>query len=132
MKKPDINIDMEIVAEILVKLAFGIDIEALAHEYDISSTKIVEMKKNNLDLYIQYFKYWAIDSEVAELGLTPRYERAVSVVKKHYKNNFAIKNDGFLVKNKTVSLWELLPIAKKILEKDNIYNFENISIKNHY
>ena len=79
------KLDPETKIELLIKLAFGIPMNDLIEEYQLSSAKIINLRKNNYLKYNEFFEYWKIDKEVAVLGLTPKYERALSVVKKFYK-----------------------------------------------
>ena len=45
------KLDSEIKLEILIKLAFGIPIEDLMKEYDLTKAKIINLRKNNYKLY---------------------------------------------------------------------------------
>lgn len=129
------KLDSEIKLEILIKLAFGISIEELMKEYDLTKAKIVNLRKNNYKLYNEFFDYWKIDKEVAVLELSPKYERALSIAKKHYKDNLVIKSiDEIYLKGKKCSSSEFIDIADNILQKDNIRCFKEmpIYIKNHY
>ena len=129
------KLDSEIKLEILIKLAFGISIEELMEEYNLTKAKIVNLRKNNYKLYNEFFDYWKIDKEVAVLELSPKYERALSIAKKHYKNNLIIKSiDEIYLKGKKCSSSEFIDIADNILQKDNIRCFKEmpIYIKNHY
>lgn len=133
MIKP--KLDPEIKIELLIKLAFGISLEELAIEYDLTPEKIINLRKNNYLLYNQFFDHWRIDKEVASLGLTPKYERAVSIVKKFYKSKVIIYETGsILYNNKIYNLNEIIDLADMILQKDNINNFKDLPtfIKNHY
>lgn len=129
------KLDSEIKLEILIKLAFGISIEELMEEYNLTKAKIVNLRKNNYKLYNEFFDYWKIDKEVAILELSPKYERALSIAKKHYKDNLIIKSiDEIYLKGKKCSSSEFIDIADNILQKDNIRCFKEmpIYIKNHY
>ena len=129
------KLDGEIKLEILIKLAFGIEIEDLMKEYNLTKAKIVNLRKNNYKLYNEFFDYWKIDKDVAVLDLCPKYERALSIIKKHYKNKVEIKSsDEIYIKGKKCSSCELLDVADEILQKDNIRCFKEmpIYIKNHY
>lgn len=129
------KLDSEIKLEILIKLAFGISIEELMEEYNLTKAKIINLRKNNYKLYNEFFDYWKIDKEVAVLELSPKYERALSIAKKHYKNNLIIKSiDEIYLKGKKCSSSEFIDIADNILQKDNIRCFKEmpIYIKNHY
>lgn len=129
------KLDSEIKLEILIKFAFGISIEELMEEYNLTKAKIVNLRKNNYKLYNEFFDYWKIDKEVAILELSPKYERALSIAKKHYKDNLIIKSiDEIYLKGKKCSSSEFIDIADNILQKDNIRCFKEmpIYIKNHY
>ena len=129
------KLDSEIKLEILIKLAFGINIEELMEEYNLTKAKIINLRKNNYKLYNEFFDYWKIDKEVAVLELSPKYERALSIAKKHYKNNLIIKSiDEIYLKGKKCSSSEFIDIADNILQKDNIRCFKEmpIYIKNYY
>ena len=45
------KLDSETKIELLIKMAFGIPIEDLAVEYDLTPPKIINLRKNN---YIKY------------------------------------------------------------------------------
>ena len=129
------KLDPEIKVELLIKLAFGISIDNLAKEYDLTRAKIVNLRKNNYMMYNEFFNYWKIDKEVAMLGLAPKLERALSIVKKFYKTKISINNDGSIYfKNKLVTITEIVDMADIILKKDDITNFKDmpINIKNNY
>lgn len=129
------KLDSEIKVEILIKLAFGIDIEDLVKEYNLTKAKIINLRKNNYKLYNDFFDYWKIDKDVAVLDLTPKYERALSIIKKHYKNNVVIKSvNEIYIKGKECSSSDLIDIADQILRKDNITCFKDMPtfIKNYY
>ena len=80
------KLDPEVKVELLIKLAFGISMDKLAEEYDLTRAKIINLRKNNYLMYNDFLEHWKIDKEVAVLGLVPKYERALSIVKKFYKN----------------------------------------------
>lgn len=129
------KLDPETKIELLIKLAFGIPIEDLAKEYDLTKEKIINLRKNNYIKYNEFFDYWRIDKKVASLGLTPKYERAVSVVKKFYKSKVLITDNGSIYyNNKIYTLDEIIELADYILQKDNIMCFKELPvyIKNHY
>lgn len=129
------KLDPETKMELLIKLAFGISIESLAKEYDLTKEKIINLRKNNYIKYNEFFDYWRIDKTVASLGLTPKYERAVSVVKKFYKSKVNINSNGSIYyNNKIYTLDEIIDLADYILQKDNIMCFKELPvyIKNHY
>jgi hypothetical protein len=128
-------LDPETKMELLIKLAFGIPLKTLAEEYDLTELKIVNLRKNNYTKYNEFFEYWKIDKEVACLGLTPKYERALSVVKKFYKNKVRIVSiDEIYYNEKFVTINEILKMADSILKKDNINDFATCTylIKNYY
>jgi len=130
-----IILDPESKIELLIKLAFGISIEDLSKEYKMSANKIINLRKNNYVKYNEFVEYWRIDKEVASLGLTPKYERALSVVKKFYGNKVKIlSEDSIYFNGKYCTLSNILDIADKILEKDNIIGFSKMTslIKNNY
>ena len=129
------KLDPEIKMELLIKLAFGIPIQDLAKEYDLSEPKIINLRKNNYIRYNEFFDHWRIDKEVAVLGLTPKYERALSVVKKFYKSKVKINSiNSILYEDKLCTMDDILLMADNILQKDYIFNFKNATyvIKNHY
>ena len=130
-----IILDAETKIELLIKLAFGIPVDLLVKEYNLTESKIVNLRKNNYTKYNEFFEYWKIDKEIACLGLTPKYERALSVVKKFYKKRLNIVSvDEIYFDNKFLSLDQILDIADTILKKDNINNFKTCTylIKNYY
>ena len=129
------KLDPETKMELLIKLAFGLPIEELAEEYNLTKPKIINLRKNNYMRYNEFFEHWKIDKEVAVLGLTPKYERALSVVKKFYKKRVTIISESsILYDNKPCSSKQILEMADYILQKDGITNFKTlpITIKNHY
>ncbi|MBR2240071.1 MAG: hypothetical protein IKO49_03905 [Bacilli bacterium] len=129
------KLDPETKIELLIKLAFGIPMNDLIEEYQLSSAKIINLRKNNYLKYNEFFEYWKIDKEVAILGLTPKYERALSVVKKFYKSKIKINSiNSILYEDKLCTMDEILNMADYILQKDYIFNFKNATyfIKNHY
>ena len=87
------NLDPETKVELLIKLAFGISFELLTKEYSLSKNKIVNLRKNNYKLYNSFFEHWKIEKEIAILGLCPKHERALNIVKKFYKNKIEIKSE---------------------------------------
>ena len=128
-------LDPETKIELLIKLAFGIPIQYLSEEYNLTEAKIINLRKNNYTKYNEFFEYWKIDKEIARIGLTPKYERALNVVKKFYKNDVEIvSGDEIYFKKKFVTLIQVLDMADNILQKDNIYGFKTCTyfIKNHY
>lgn len=130
-----LKLDPEVKVELLIKLAFGISIDDLAKEYDLTRAKIVNLRKNNYIIYNDFVNHWKIDKTVASLGLAPKYERAVSVVKKFYKNKIEIDQDGYILYQGNIcSMNKLLDMADEILKKDDINNFKemSINIKNNY
>lgn len=130
-----IKIDGELKLELLIKLAFGIPLEELEKEYDLPKMKIVNLRKNNYVKYNEFFEYWKIDKKVAELGLTPKYERALSIIKKFYKDKVQINGiNNITFKGKLCSLEDVIEIADKTLQKDNIYGFRYspVNVKNYY
>ena len=101
----------------------------------MSSAKIINLRKNNYLKQTEFFEYWKIDKEVAVLRLTPKYERALSVVKKFYKSKIKINSiNSILYEDKLCTMDEILNMADYILQKDAIFNFKNATyfIKNHY
>ena len=121
------KLDSELKIEILIKLAFGITIENLMEEYDLTKAKIVNLRKNNYKLYNEFFDYWKIDKDVAVLDLSPKYERALSIIKKHFKNKVEIlSSDEIFVKGKKCTSSDLINIADEILQKDNIRCFKEM------
>ena len=129
------KLDSEIKLEILIKLAFGINIEDLMTEYNLTKAKIINLRKNNYKLYNEFFDHWKIDKDVSVLDLSPKYERALSIMKKHYKDKLVIKSsDEIYLKGKECSSDDILDIADSNNKKDNIRCFKEmpIYIKNHY
>lgn len=130
-----IKIDPEVKAELLIKLAFGIPIDQLVDEFNLSKVKIVNLRKNNYIRYNEFFDHWKIDKEVAVLGLAPKYERALSIAKKFYKSKIRIIDEGsILYKDEYCSLEKLVDLADEILKRDGITNFKEMPIfmKNFY
>ena len=80
------KLDPEIKLELLIKLAFGVPVDQLVSEYNLSKDKIINLRKNNYVKYNEFFEYWKIDKDVAKLCLPLTLERALSIVKKFYKN----------------------------------------------
>ena len=129
------KLDPEIKVELLIKLAFGISIEDLAKEYNLTRAKIINLRKNNYLMYNEFFNYWKIDKDVAMLGLAPKLERALSITKKFYKDKIKIDQYGTIYyKDKPCSITEIVDMADIILKKDDINNFKDMSIniKNNY
>lgn len=129
------KLDAETKMELLIKLAFGLSIEDLAEEYNLTKPKIINLRKNNYLRYNEFFEHWKIDKTVAALGLTPKYERALSVVKKFYKSKIKILAEGsILYENKFCTMNDIIDLADYILKKDGITNFKSlpITMKNHY
>lgn len=129
------KLDSEVKIELLIKLAFGLSIDELSKEYDLTAAKITNLRKNNYLKYNEFFQYWKIDKDVATLGLTPKLERALSVVKKFYKNRLKIESaEEIYFDGKSCTMNNIIDIADKILRKDNITTFKElpIYIKNHY
>lgn len=129
------KLDSEIKLEILIKLAFGITIEDLMKEYNLTRAKIINLRKNNYKLYNEFFDYWKIDKDVAVLDLSPKYERALSIIKKFYKDKVVIKSiDEIYIKGEQCLSSNLIDVADTILRKDNICCFKELPmyIKNHY
>lgn len=129
------KLDPETKIELLIKLAFGIPLEELALEYDLTKPKIINLRKNNYLKYNEFFEHWKIDKEVAILGLCPKHERAVSIVKKFYKAKIKIDKDGSIYyKNQRCSIDKIIDMADSILRLDNIIGFKETTklIKNNY
>lgn len=128
-------LEPELKLELLIKLAFGIPVNLLAEEYDLTEAKIINLRKNNYTKYNEFFEYWKIDKEIAYLGLTPKYERALNVVKKFYKTRVDIKSvDEIYFDKSLITLTKVLDMADYILRKDNINDFKTSTylIKNYY
>ena len=129
------KLDPETKMELLIKLALGIPYELLEAEYDMTKAKIINLRKNNYVKYNEFFDYWRIDKEVANLGLTPKNERALSVIKKFYKDKVRIvSSDEIYFNNKFCSFIDIINLADQVLQKDNIYCFKQLSVymKNYY
>lgn len=129
------KLDAETKIELLIKLAFGIPMSELIKEYGLTASKIINLRKNNYLKYNEFFNHWKIDKEVAVLGLTPKYEKALSVVKKFYKSKVKINStNSILYEDKLCTMDDILLMADNILQKDCIFNFKNATyvIKNHY
>ena len=129
------KLDPEEKLELLIKLAFGIPLDELALEYDLTKPKIINLRKNNYLKYNEFFEHWKIDKEIAVLGLCPKYERAASIVKKFYKNKITISEGGnIFYKNELCSMDKLVEMADSILRKDNIIGFKESKklLKNNY
>ena len=129
------KLDSETKMELLIKLAFGLPMEDLTKEYNLTRTKIINLRKNNYIKYNEFYNHWKIDEQVAVLGLTPKYERALSIVKKFYKSKIRIISASSIFYNdKLCTMDEILDMADYILQKDYIFNFKDSTyfIKNHY
>lgn len=127
------TLEPEIKIELLIKLAFQIPLEDLTAEYNISKNKIINLRKNNYKLYNKFFDYWKIDKQVSLLGLSPKYERALSIVKKFYKNKVFIESSNkILVKGEKYSLDEIIDLADIILKKDNIQCFKQMTVIHNF
>jgi CO dehydrogenase/acetyl-CoA synthase beta subunit len=128
------NLDPETKIELLIKLAFGIPFEDLTEEYKLSKNKIINLRKNNYKLYNKFFEHWKIEKEIAVLGLCPKHERALNIVKKFYKNKVeVISKYQILYKGETKNINEIIEMADEILQKDNICCFKTLEdIKNYY
>lgn len=129
------KLDPEVKVELLIKLAFGISMDDLAKEYDLTRAKIINLRKNNYSMYNSFLEHWRIDKEVAVLGLVPKYERALSIVKKFYKNKIKIlSTNDILYNNQHCSMNQILNMADEILKKDDINDFKDMSMnmKNNY
>ena len=129
------KLDPETKIELLIKLAFGLPIEELSKEYDLTNVKIINLRKNNYIKYNEFYEHWKIDPEVAKLGLTPKFERALSIVKKFYKSKIKILSESSIYyNNKLCTLDDVLNMADYILQKDYIFGFKDMSnnIKNNY
>ena len=129
------KLDPETKMELLIKLAFGIPYDILTVEYDMSKAKIINLRKNNYVKFNEFFDYWRIDKDVANLGLTPKNERALSVIKKFYKDKVQIISaDEIYFNGKFCSFIDIIDLADKVLQKDNIYCFKTLPvyIKNYY
>jgi len=129
------KLDIETKTELLIKLAFGIPMQDLMNEYDLTKTKIINLRKNNYVLYNDFVNHWKIIDEVAVLGLTPKLERALSIVKKFYKQKIVILSESSIFYNgKPCTTDDIINLADEILKKDNITNFKTLPwyIKNYY
>lgn len=127
-------LEQEEKIELLIKLAFQIPIEDLAKQYHLSKNKIINLRKNNYKLYNSFFNYWKIDKEIAVLGLPPKHERALNIVKKFYKNKVIIESNGSILYNgNKYTFHEIIEMADIILQKDDIFGFKEMqNIKNFY
>ena len=129
------KLDPETKIELLIKMAFGIPIDELAKEYDLTCPKIINLRKNNYLKYNEFFEHWKIDKEIAVLGLSPKHERAASIVKKFYKSKITISADGSIFyKNNLCNMEKLVDMADSILRLDNITGFKETTklLKNNY
>jgi len=128
------NLEPETKVELLIKLAFGIPFDLLTAEYGLSKNKIINLRKNNYKLYNTFFEHWKIDKQIAILGLTPKYERALNIVKKFYKDKVTIISEyKILFKGESKGLNDIVDMADEILRKDNICCFKELTdIKNFY
>ena len=128
------KLDPETKIELLIKLAFGIPMNDLIEEYQLSSAKIINLRKNNYLKYNEFFDHWKIDKEVAVLGLTPKYERALNIVKKFYKDKIVIVSEHqILYKGELINRNTVVEMADAILQKDNICCFKELTdIRNFY
>ena len=129
------KLDPETKLELLIKMAFGISIDELAKEYDLTRPKIINLRKNNYLKYNEFFEHWKIDKEIAVLGLSPKHERAASIVKKFYKSKITISSDGSIFyKNELCNMEKLVDMADSILRLDNITGFKETTklLKNNY
>ena len=106
----------------------------LTKEYGLSKNKIINLRKNNYKLYNSFFEHWKIEKEIAILGLCPKHERALNIVRKFYKNKIEIKpNNKILYKNEVKTIEEIIDMADEILRKDNICCFKELTdIRNFY
>ena len=134
------KLDPETKIELLIKLAFGIPMNDLIEEYQLSSAKIINLRKNNYLKYNEFFEYWKIDKDVAKLCLPLTLERELSIVKKFYKNNCKIithSNDSdieIVIKGVEYTHTDIMKLADSILQKDNINNFIELApdLTNYY
>lgn len=134
------KLDPEIKLELLIKLAFGVPVDQLVSEYNLSKDKIINLRKNNYVKYNEFFEYWKIDKDIAKLCLPLTLERALSIVKKFYKNNCKIithSNDSdieIVIKGVEYTHTDIIKLADSILQKDNINNFMELApdLKNYY
>lgn len=130
------SLEPERKMELLIKLAFGVNIDDLIEEYGLSRQKITNLRKNNYRTYNQYVDHWKITREVAVLGLPPKYERAVNVIKKFYKSQAVINEskEAIVVKGKIYGFTSCLDLADSILQRDGITTFKKLPlyIKNYY
>ena len=128
------NLDPEIKVEVLIKLAFGIPFDMLTAEYGLSKNKIINLRKNNYKLFNNFFEHWRILKEIAILGLCPKYERALNIVKKFYKDKIVIVSEHqILYKGELINMNTVVEMADAILKKDNICCFKELTdIRNFY
>ena len=69
------------------------------------------------------------------MGLSPKHERAASIVKKFYKSKITISADGSIFyKNMLCNMEKLVDMADSILRLDNITGFKETTklLKNNY
>ena len=68
------------------------------------------------------------------LGLCPKHERALNILKKFYKNKIEIKSQyKILYKGTQISMLDVIDMSDEILKKDNICCFKTLTnIKNFY
>jgi hypothetical protein len=128
-------LDPEVKIELLIKYAFGLPIDWLVTEYNLSKNKIINLRKNNYMTYNAFFDHWKILKEVAVLGLPPKFERALSIVKKFYTNKIEIESESALFfMHKEIFKKDVLVMCDKILQKDNIIGFLSFEydMKNYY
>ena len=128
------KMDPDIKMEIIINMAWGISIKDISEKYNISEKKIVNLRKNNYKLYNQIAEEFYIPDNIAVLGLSPVFERAVHIVKKQYPNRFKILTKYlFRFDNENITMTEVIKIADQIVIKDNIPKLsESKHIKNHY
>ena len=128
------KMDIDIKMEIIINLAFGVPIEMIAKTYNVSESKIINLRKNNYKLYNQISEQFYISDEIAILGLSVVYERALDIVKKQYKNKLEIINPNlFMLENKRLLITDIVEMADQINARDNIPPLNTIpKIKNYY
>mgnify|MGYP003314946325 FL=1 len=128
------KMDVDTKMEVIINLAFGVPIKMIATKYDIAEYKIVNLRKNNYKLYNQISESFYIVDEVAVLGLSPLYERAVNVVKRAYGKRFQIINEhNFALDGEKMSISKVLEVANTVIARDEIPPLQQIpNIKNYY